>query len=109
MAAFIGMNPSWANAVRDDRTVATDIAFVKSWGGFGGLLKLNAFAFVAPLQKDLWAAKVRGVDIIGARNTAIHMLDYMSTFRVKKTVACWGKLKSDRGWLLAESLKAAGI
>jgi hypothetical protein len=101
---LIGMNPSTADADKNDPTVAKEVNYATSWG-FGGMLKLNAFAFKATNPKDMWAAKARGVDIIGAENTAAHMIGYMRYFRAERAVACWGRLKSDRGWLLAEQLK----
>jgi hypothetical protein len=108
MAGLIGMNPSTATAKKNDHTVGKEIQFVRRWNGFGGMLKLNAFAFIATKPADMYVAMANGVDIIGSRNTTEHMLDYLSQFKVKKVVACWGHLKTDRGWLLAANLEAMG-
>ena len=103
MAALIGMNPSTANATENDPTVGKEINFVRSWG-FGGLLKLNAYAFKATDPKDLYSARTRGVDVVGEENTAGHMLKLLREFNVGKTLACWGRLKTDRGWILRDAL-----
>lgn len=107
MCCLIGMNPSTANATDNDPTVHKEIHFVKSWG-FGGLLKLNAYGFKATKPADMWAARARGIDIIGRENTADYLIGYITEFKVEKVVACWGRLKTDRGWLLAEDLRAIG-
>lgn len=107
---LIGMNPSTANAAVNDPTIAKEITYAKSWG-FGGLLMLNAFGFKATKPADMWAAKNRGVDIIGAENTCAHLVEYLHQFGVKKTVACWGRIgpKSDRGWLLRDEFLFRGV
>ncbi len=108
MCCLIGMNPSTATETENDPTVAKEIHFVRSWG-FGGMLKLNAYAYKATQPKDLYAARARGLDIIGRENTADHIVGYIADFKATKVVACWGRLKTDRGWLLGESLKQKGI
>lgn len=42
--AFIGLNPSTADANEDDPTIRRCVRFAQNWG-FDGLLMLNAFAF----------------------------------------------------------------
>jgi hypothetical protein len=102
------MNPSTANASDNDPTVAKEISFVRSWG-YGGMLKLNAFAYKATNPRDLWAARARGVDVVGEQNTARHMMAYVEEFKVVKVVACWGKLKTDRGWYLRDMFSSADV
>lgn len=41
---FIGLNPSTADAVKNDPTIKRCIGFAKSWG-FGGLVMVNLFAW----------------------------------------------------------------
>ena len=65
----IGLNPSTADARRDDPTVRREIAFARRWG-FGRLIKLNAYAFRATDPRVMFAAAARGVDIVGPRNDA---------------------------------------
>jgi hypothetical protein len=108
IAALIGMNPSTATATENDPTVNKEINFVRSWG-FGGLLKLNAYAFKATDPNDLYYARMAGVDVVGEKNTAGHMLDLLREFNVRRTVACWGRLRTDRGWILKTCLSAYGV
>jgi hypothetical protein len=44
--AFIGLNPSTADAEKDDPTIRKCVAYAKKWG-FGSLCMLNLFAFRA--------------------------------------------------------------
>jgi hypothetical protein len=53
--AFVGLNPSTADARHDDPTVRRCINFAKRWG-FGGLIMLNAFAFRAADPREMMAA-----------------------------------------------------
>jgi hypothetical protein len=103
MACLIGMNPSTASATENDPTISKEIHYVRSWG-FGGMLKLNAYAYCTAHPVVLYAARARGVDVIGAENTISHLARYIREFGVRKTVACWGRLKTDRGWLLQKNL-----
>ncbi|HVU36063.1 MAG TPA: DUF1643 domain-containing protein [Opitutaceae bacterium] len=50
--AFIGMNPSSANAVQADATVARCIDFAFRWG-FGGMYMLNALSLRATQSSEL--------------------------------------------------------
>ena len=50
--AFIGLNPSTADAVKDDPTIRRCIGFAKDWG-FGRLVMLNLFAWRATSPTDL--------------------------------------------------------
>ena len=80
--AFIGLNPSTADAVHDDRTISRCISFAKEWGG-SRLSMVNLFALrstnpialsrvqdpVGP-ETDVWLDRVvQAADIV---------------------VACWG-------------------
>ena len=50
--AFVGLNPSKADEIRSDRTVSRCIDFAKRWN-YGGLVMLNAFAFMATDPLDM--------------------------------------------------------
>lgn len=50
--AFIGLNPSTANATSDDPTIRRVKAFSRDWG-FGGVYMLNLFAIISPDPKVL--------------------------------------------------------
>jgi len=82
MVAFIGLNPSTADEVKNDPTVRRCIGFAKLWG-FGGMHMLNAFAFRATDPKDLKAA----TDPVGPDNDK--WLKKIAK-KVEFTIACWG-------------------
>jgi len=63
----IGLNPSTADARKNDPTVSREIAYARRWG-FGRLVKLNAYAYRATDPRVMLAAAKRGVDIVGPRN-----------------------------------------
>lgn len=56
LVAFIGLNPSTADATTDDPTVRRCVSFALDWG-FGGLLVANLFTFRAADPRLLAAAK----------------------------------------------------
>lgn len=61
--AFIGLNPSTADAVNDDPTIRRCVGFAKAWGGTS-LLMVNLFAFRATYPSDL----VKSPDPVGPEN-----------------------------------------
>lgn len=63
VVAFVGLNPSTADAEVDDPTIRRCLAFAKSWG-CGGLTMVNLFAFRATQPTDMFAA----ADPIGPDN-----------------------------------------
>ncbi len=83
---FIMLNPSTADAERDDPTIRRCIGFAKSWG-CGGVLVGNLFAWRATKPRDLKADGAAGKDIVGAGND--EALEYMAK-RSKLVVAAWG-------------------
>jgi hypothetical protein len=79
---LVGLNPSTADAKRDDPTIRRCIGFARDWG-FGGVWVLNLFAFRATEPADLKAAD----DPVGARND--QWLRRVAR-RCGRIVACWG-------------------
>lgn len=63
MVMFMMLNPSTADATKDDPTIRRCIAFAKSWG-FGSLFVGNLFAYRATNPKELLTA----IDPIGQFN-----------------------------------------
>lgn len=84
---FIGLNPSTADAERDDPTVRRCIGLAKAWG-FSGMELANLFAYRATDPRVLAQAD----DPVGPDN------DRWLAWLAKRTacrVACWG----NHGWL----------
>jgi hypothetical protein len=68
MVAFICLNPSTADASKDDPTVRRCIDYSKQWGGLGFIM-LNLFAYRATDPKDMKAnidssMRQRNIDIV---------------------------------------------
>ena len=63
MAVFIMLNPSTADAEKDDPTIRRCIGFAREWG-YGGIKVLNLFAFRTSDPKHLRKAR----DPIGKHN-----------------------------------------
>jgi hypothetical protein len=82
VCTFIGLNPSTADAERNDPTIRRCINFAQGFG-YDGLAVINLFAFRATYPEDLKAAE----DPVGPRNN----------YWIKRVVdasdmvlACWG-------------------
>jgi len=79
---LIGLNPSTADAARDDPTIRRAIGFARAWG-FGALWVVNLFAWRATRPRDLKAAP----DPVGPRNDVwIRRI----AGRCERIVAAWG-------------------
>jgi len=85
MVAFIGLNPSTADAVKNDTTISKCIGFAQRWG-YGGIYMLNLYAFRATDPKVMCAA----ADPWGDKN--LESFGYYRS-RVGLVVACWGSLQ----------------
>ena len=95
--AFIGLNPSTADATTNDPTVTRCINFAKQWG-FARMLMLNAYALRSTDPKGLWQA----ADPIGPDNDAA-LKRYASQAALH--VVCWGvNCRSDRERAVLEVL-----
>ena len=80
--AFIGLNPSTADATDDDQTIKRCVDFAQRWG-FDGLFMLNLFAFRSTFPKVMMNAP----DPIGPENNA-KLKSYLE--KCDTVVACWG-------------------
>lgn len=85
---MIGLNPSTADADRNDPTIRRCIRFARDWGG-GGLVMTNLFAFRATAPTDL----KRAADPVGPGNDI--WIRRSSRFCVT-VVAAWG---NDGAWM----------
>lgn len=82
--AFIGLNPSTADAITDDPTIRRVRRFAKDWG-YGGFYMLNLFTKITPYPKEL------------ARNGNLNMTsEYWLRHYIaksKEVVFAWGSNK----------------
>lgn len=83
---IIGVNPSTADARKDDQTIRKDIGFAARLG-YGGLLKLNVGAGRSTDPRK-WR---KMADPIGPENSVQHLIGYIKQFKATKVVAAWGK------------------
>jgi len=86
---FILLNPSTADAARDDPTIRRCRRFARDWG-YGSFEVVNLFAYRATHARDL----VRADDPIGAE--ADHYL-FQAVARSNRIVAGWGNNGALRG------------
>lgn len=86
-----GLNPSTADAFQDDPTIHSE-SVQYDMMGYGGLLKLNIFAFKSPYPKEMKAAP----DPVGPDNNRIFSwaLDHMTPGNV--FVVGWGSMGNYR-------------
>lgn len=82
-AVFIGLNPSTADAFKDDPTVAKCQRYTRSWGDYGGIIMLNIFAFRATDPQIMKKAP----DPVGVDNDA--WIKY-TTMNAPLVIAKWG-------------------
>ena len=82
--AFIGLNPSTADEIKNDSTVSTCIRHAKSWG-FGGMIMLNIFAYRATDPKKMKSAD----NPIGTKNDQA-IKKYTGLREVSKVICAWG-------------------
>lgn len=80
--AFIGLNPSTADADKNDATIRKCIKYAKDWG-YGGLIMLNAFGY----RSTDWTALKGHKDPWGKANGK-----YLTTIKnhCDKIIAAWG-------------------
>lgn len=76
---FVCLNPSTADANKDDPTLRRVMAFAQAWG-YGGVLMLNQYAYRATNPADM----KRALDPIGEFNDLL-------TPQAGLVVAAWGK------------------
>ncbi len=82
LVAFVGLNPSTADAFKNDPTIRRCISFAKDWG-FGGMVMLNLFAFRATDPKVM---KGHPSPVGPLNNVVIKEV----TDSVSMTVCAWG-------------------
>ena len=81
---FIGLNPSTADASKDDRTIRRCVRFARD-NGYGRLTMLNLFAYRSAYPVVLGAQRISRRDIVGADNDA-----YLRWTPGDRFIAAWG-------------------
>lgn len=88
LVAFVGLNPSTADAEKNDPTVTRCVAFAKRWG-CDGMFMLNLFALRGTDPQCLRRGLMNDEDIVGRWNdAALTMVCTMAA--VQYAVCCWG-------------------
>jgi hypothetical protein len=98
--AFVGLNPSTADEVKNDPTVTRCINYAQRWG-YGGMWMLNLFAYRAT-DPNIMKAQA---DPVGPENDR-SILEVYSQARL--SIACWGThgAHRDRGRQVIAQLPA---
>jgi hypothetical protein len=81
---FVGLNPSTADATKDDPTVRKCVGFAKRWG-FGALDLVNLFALRSTSPKGLYEL---GLDPVGLENDETLERVFKNAHRI---VWAWGQ------------------
>ncbi|HEX4114151.1 MAG TPA: DUF1643 domain-containing protein [Stellaceae bacterium] len=92
IAAFVGCNPSYADAKRDDPTLWRVMGFAYRWG-FGGLVMLNVHPFITPrigALRALLHAEPSHATLIAVGENAARVCHALNSADLH--VACWGNL-----------------
>lgn len=83
---FVMLNPSTADADRDDQTIRRCVGYARSWG-YAGLIVVNLYAWRSTSPRALWAAP----DPVGPANDG-YLLGAASLALMHRSplVAAWG-------------------
>lgn len=106
----IGLNPSTATGDDDDPTIHKESKWAIDWG-YREYWKANAYAFRATEPDDMFAARDRGIDIVGPGNDiAIRVLVDRVRREGGRVLAGWGAhIDEDRQRRLATLLKGVEV
>jgi hypothetical protein len=98
---IVGLNPSTADASKNDNTIRKEIAFCKSWG-YARLLKINVFGYRETSPAKMFAAQKAGLDIMGPENR-----DWMmkAAAGADLVLCAWGVPAGALGWKTKNFLK----
>lgn len=95
-----GLNPSTADARKDDPTIRREIYFAKR-DGFGGIIKINLFAYRATNPAEL----LRADHPIGFHNEALHHAAAKSS---SPMLCAWGANMGDRAYFTLAMFRSRG-
>jgi hypothetical protein len=105
VVAFIGLNPSTADEVKNDPTVTRCINYARRWG-FHGMFMLNIFALRSTDPRALY----RHPDPIGPE-TDRYLTEVVQRREVSLVVAAWGNHGAllSRGWDVIGLVRNSGV
>lgn len=87
----IGLNPSTATCDDDDPTVHKESGLALAWG-YAQYIKTNAYGFRAMEPEHMFAARDRGIDIVGPDNDAAILAALAVVAREGgRVLAAWGQ------------------
>lgn len=93
---FIMLNPSTADAEKDDMTIRKCVGFARRLG-YSGIVVANLYAYRATDPAELKRARRDGVDVVGPHNdTALRLLLRTSLAAGCGVVAAWGAHAPDK-------------
>lgn len=106
VVCWVMLNPSTADASKDDATLRKCIGFSQRWG-FDGLKVVNLFAYRTPYPAELSKAQKAGRDIRGPEND--HYL-FTTAFDSAHTVVAWGahRIPGGEGEMVTRELVRRG-
>jgi len=106
----IGLNPSTATGDDDDPTIHKESGWAIDWG-YREYWKANAYAYRATEPRDMFAARARGVDIVGPQNDFyIRKLVERARREGGRVLAGWGAhIEPERQRALAALLKGIEV
>lgn len=89
-ATFIMLNPSTADALKDDPTIQRCMKFARAWG-LDGIRVVNLYAFRTSQPSVLWEALAGGINIVGPENDRTLGRALFSARNLRTPViAAWG-------------------
>lgn len=99
LLAIVGLNPSTADATKDDPTIRRCVSFARAWG-HGGIEMLNLYAFRSTDPRGLLTAP----DPVGPGND--DCLDIKTKGR--RVLCAWGAGGGNRARVVTNNLRALG-
>ena len=90
VTTWVMLNPSTADNIEDDPTVARCMKWARAWN-CGGIVIVNLFAYRTTFPADLHHAHRDGIDVVGPRNDSfIRAAGIVATRSGGPVVVAWG-------------------
>jgi hypothetical protein len=86
MILWVMLNPSTADADKDDNTIRRCISFSRLWG-YEAMTVVNLYAYRATKPTELWDRAKQGKDIIGPKNDRWILKE---AYHAQRIVVAWG-------------------